>query len=403
MSISSNSTSLQVLITCDSDITLWQLSGRQRLQKQFAQFSDITLVDEPSQCQSGVPLLLIRGDFVYVQKLIKALKDNTAEFVLTDNNEDEAVAIYLSSYDSLQDKIEQLNSNNVPAGIQRLKVQEFVKPYDAALRKYEAVEIYKITTDNRTQLEDFLFGNSYKGVTDFVTKFIWPYPAKWVTRLCTQHSITPNQVTLFGLALVIITGFLFWHGWFMTGLLLGWLMTFLDTVDGKLARVTISSSKIGHILDHGMDIIHPPIWYYAWGMGLINLGLISDTFVVLMWCMFVAYVGGRVIEGIFELFTPITIFTWRRFDSFNRLVTARRNPNMVLLTCFTILGQPIQGLYAVVIWHIVSTLVLIVRFGQVLHHRKKGDPIDSWLANIESSDNKMDLAGRLFAKTAALK
>ena len=49
---------------------------------------------------------------------------------------------------------------------------------------------------------------------------------------------------------------------------MGWLMTFLDTVDGKLARVTVTSSRIGDVLDHGLDIIHPPLWYIAWGVGL---------------------------------------------------------------------------------------------------------------------------------------
>ncbi len=49
---------------------------------------------------------------------------------------------------------------------------------------------------------------------------------------------------------------------------MGWLMTFLDTVDGKLARVTVTSSRLGDVLDHGLDIIHPPLWYIAWGVGL---------------------------------------------------------------------------------------------------------------------------------------
>ena len=44
-------------------------------------------------------------------------------------------------------------------------------------------------------------------------------------------------------------------------------MTFLDTVDGKLARTTLTSSKWGDIFDHGIDLVHPPFWYVAWGAG----------------------------------------------------------------------------------------------------------------------------------------
>ena len=69
---------------------------------------------------------------------------------------------------------------------------------------------------------------------------------------------------------MILAGFLFSYGYFALGLALGWVMTFLDTVDGKLARVTVTSSKWGNIFDHGIDLIHPPIWYVAWGIGLLS-------------------------------------------------------------------------------------------------------------------------------------
>ncbi len=399
---------MQVLITSESDSTLWQLSGRQRLQKQFTRFPEVRLIDTPAQRQPGAPLLLIRGDFIYVQQLIQGLVANTVACVLTDNRQGEAVAIWMSSHaaardvtgdvagdDAVSAMIARLNSGEVPTGFKPLPAQEFVAPYDVSLRKHEAVEVYKIAADKKVQLENFLFGNAYKGVTDCITRFIWPYPARWATYWCTTRAITPNQVTLLSLLLVIASGFLFWHGWFLTGLLCAWVMTFLDTVDGKLARVTISTSKTGHVLDHGMDIIHPPLWYYAWGMGLVDAGLPDAVFVVLMWVMLLAYVGGRLIEGGFELFTPITIFTWRRFDSYHRLVTARRNPNLVLLTGFTLAGQPVQGLYAVVAWHVISTAVLVVRTGQIWQQHKQGQPMTSWLMHLTSADK--DVAVRLFA------
>jgi phosphatidylglycerophosphate synthase len=42
----------------------------------------------------------------------------------------------------------------------------------------------------------------------------------------------------------------------------------LDTVDGKLARVTVTSGRFGHCFDHIIDLIHPPVWYILWGRGL---------------------------------------------------------------------------------------------------------------------------------------
>ena len=60
----------------------------------------------------------------------------------------------------------------------------------------------------------------------------------------------------------------FWLGEWALGFLTGWLMTFLDTVDGKLARTTMTYSWWGNIYDHGIDLIHPPFWYWAWFVGL---------------------------------------------------------------------------------------------------------------------------------------
>ena len=46
----------------------------------------------------------------------------------------------------------------------------------------------------------------------------------------------------------------------------------LDTVDGKLARCTGQSSKWGNIFDHGVDLVHPPFWWWAWAEGLEAYG-----------------------------------------------------------------------------------------------------------------------------------
>ena len=52
------------------------------------------------------------------------------------------------------------------------------------------------------------------------------------------------MVTSIGLVLVIAACYLFLNGHYLAGLLAGWIMTFLDTVDGKLARVTVQSTQV---------------------------------------------------------------------------------------------------------------------------------------------------------------
>ena len=86
------------------------------------------------------------------------------------------------------------------------------------------------------------------------------------------------------------------------GLALGWVMTFLDTVDGKLARVTVTSTKWGNIFDHGIDLIHPPLWYLAWGLGLLSYSPLMFEITLELTCLVIVigYIFGRVVEGIFQ-------------------------------------------------------------------------------------------------------
>jgi phosphatidylglycerophosphate synthase len=51
--------------------------------------------------------------------------------------------------------------------------------------------------------------------------------------VCAVSALTPNQVTFTGFVLVVIAALLFARGQFGWGLLAGWIMTFLDTVDGN--------------------------------------------------------------------------------------------------------------------------------------------------------------------------
>ena len=88
------------------------------------------------------------------------------------------------------------------------------------------------------------------------------------TRFLAPLGVTPNMVTTIAALMTVLAFWFFLKGQFIPGLIAAWAMTFLDTVDGKLARTTLTSSKWGDYFDHGIDLIHPPFWYVAWGYGL---------------------------------------------------------------------------------------------------------------------------------------
>ena len=161
----------------------------------------------------------------------------------------------------------------------------------------------------------------------------------------------------------------------------------LDTVDGKLARCTITSSKWGNVIDHGVDLVHPPFWWYFWGTGLAYWGLQlpGTTFAFVMTAVVAGYVLQRLIEGMFLKDFKMDIHVWRRFDSQFRLITARRNPNMVILFVALLAGRPDIGLVALAWWTIISLIVHAVRLAQAYAMRASGRPVVSWMDEAEAA------------------
>lgn len=388
-----------IFILGDSEISLWGLSGRERLQRIVASLKQVCLIDNPAAIPADAPALLLRADHLYDARVITALVQLQEEMLLMSQT---AIPVALrSTGKNLPSLLESMRNANISAlsGIQQYTLQDLQVGIQQTLKKKESPFVLPINAAQRKALEWELFAGSYKGVTDLVTKWLWPVPAFWVTHLCVRWKITPNQVTFLSLLLAVLAGWAFWYGHYASGLVMGWLMTFLDTVDGKLARVTLTSSRLGDVMDHGLDIIHPPLWYLAWGVGLATTAYPLADLEFLAWLMFVGYVGGRICEGLFEFWlAPFTLFIWQRIDSFNRLITARRNPNLILMTSCWLAGRPDIGLLLVVGWHAVSTLFLAWRVVLAWLTRRREGRLTSWMEGIDPLQDRQQLAVRVFTR-----
>ena len=249
------------------------------------------------------------------------------------------------------------------------------------LRKRERPFMDRLVPETVLPLERASYFGAYKGVTDILTKYLWPEWALVLTRWAARFGITPNMVTALGAALCVAATILFYEGWYWTGLAAGLVFMVLDTVDGKLARCTITSSWWGNVFDHGIDLVHPPFWWYAWGVGLVAYGRPLDerTFWAVMAAIIGGYVVQRLIEGVFMRRYGMHIHVWEKFDSQFRLITARRNPNMVILFASLLVMRPDWGILAVAGWTVLSCIVHFVRLVQAMGVSARGRPIASWL------------------------
>ena len=62
-----------------------------------------------------------------------------------------------------------------------------------------------------------------------------------------------------------------------------------------------------------------------------------------------------------------------------RQITARRNPNLLILTVFTLAGRPDWGLLAVAWWTVICLVLHGLQLGQALLARRQA-PLQSWMA-----------------------
>jgi len=350
---------------------IWGMTSAQRLSRLYGRIGVAEIA--AGQVPPAGDVVVVDAGWVFDESLIKALSDRPGVALVDESGRVVALNLPVGRALAADEDL------SVLAGAApRLTVMELGSAYNHALRKREPPVLERLTPQTVDAVEKRLFKGSYKGVTDLVTKYVWPAPARVVTRWCALARLTPNMVTFASFLMVLAAFWLFWTGQFGLGLVCAWIMTFLDTVDGKLARVTLTSSKWGNVFDHGIDLIHPPFWWWAWFVGLGALGFDLPHGGLMLAVIVGGYVFQRVEEGIFLALFKVEMHAWRPFDSFFRLITARRNPNLIFLTGATLVGRPDIGFALVAIWTAICLVVHGVQILQGLATPKGG--VTSWLA-----------------------
>ena len=334
--------------------------------------------------------LVVRGDWVVEKRIIQALIAADATLLREDES---GTQVYVAAFvppECLSDAVALLTDQPavIPAALRTTRVAsaaEICGSFEGELRKRGAPIAARLTDETRPGVERALFGSSYKGATDFITKYLWPEPALIAVRSLARRGVSANAVTFLSLICVVATFWFFWTGAFWSGIATAYLMAFLDTVDGKLARVTLTSSRMGHLLDHGIDLISPPFWWAAWFAGLLGSShsgteAFQNWGWIAFWIVMVNYWLVRGVEALFVNRFGFNIHIWKPADFAFRLITTRRNVNVTLLAAGLIIGRPDLGFIAVAMWSVLSLIYHAFRLCEAWLHQMRGSPVRSFLS-----------------------
>lgn len=362
---------------------LWGRALAERLALQFAKEGLKDTVSLAEAARHNGPVVVVRADAVIDQPLVPILLKRP-HLLLVGEGANGQVPVAAQVQGAQAPAIAEVLAGRREATPDLKLLKRTPAELDAdfwkTLRKRETPYAMAVSAANRDAVEWRMFMGTYKGATDIVTKHLWPLPAFHATRWLAPRGISPNMVTAAAALLMALAFWLFLEGRFLGGLAAAWAMTFLDTVDGKLARTTLAASKWGDIFDHGIDLVHPPFWYVAWALGLGAIGIVWPS--ALFWWVTGAILGGyvlqRAIEGIAIKWLGLEIHIWRPIDTLFRQVTARRNPNLILLTLFALAGKPDWGLIAVALWTLACLVLHGLQLMQALSARRQG-PLTSWM------------------------
>jgi phosphatidylglycerophosphate synthase len=258
------------------------------------------------------------------------------------------------------------------------------------LRRTLPYHLFRVESRERAaRIERFLFWSNYKGSTDIFTRYVYP-PAVWLlVRPLARARIHPNWVTLVSIILALGAVPLWTTGHFITAFVMAYAMSVLDSVDGKLARLTFTDSEIGNLMDHGLDMVHPPLWYLSWayGLGIAAEGW-SSTLGQAAIAVVCLYAIDRVVLKIYPKVFGRAFHTHSRMDGIVRSFIARRNISLPIFTLGWLVGLGREAFYLIVAWQAATTLYHAAR--------------TFWILAIEKAQRKARAPSEVGVKTVGV-
>jgi len=243
--------------------------------------------------------------------------------------------------------------------------------YKSDMRRNVPLSVYEFQHyDDFKSVKKLLVKKTQKGTLDFIAWYFNRYFENFFVYVLADSKITANQITYIVNIFGFFALFLFLVQYWWIGLILLVLINILDGVDGKLARLRMKESKVGHI-EHSFDQLYEQAIYVGIGFGAY---LIIDSLYVIIVLIIMLLIDSfnRHCSMQYKEVMGITLADSSRFDQIFRKFDGRRNIYTLHILIFGILGHFEYVIFSICIHAIVTSIVYSI---QAIRHMKKVDDI----------------------------
>jgi 1L-myo-inositol 1-phosphate cytidylyltransferase / CDP-L-myo-inositol myo-inositolphosphotransferase len=238
-----------------------------------------------------------------------------------------------------------------------------INPFCPEMRGPATPYFLEVRTD-RDALEAtrLLIRSQQKQVMDLPAQYLHPPFENTLTFHLLETFISPNGVTLIVATLGFLIAWLFWHGYFLSGALLTFVVDILDGVDGKLARTRLQFSWLGRHEDI-IDYFYENSWYVALGVGLSSQigGSVPMLFAAVL---VLADTADNVLYTLAGKWHGTSIDLFSPFDRNFRRIAGRRSIYGTLFIIGFAMGYPYPTFIIATLWALVTAAIHGVRLRQ---------------------------------------
>ena len=217
---------------------------------------------------------------------------------------------------------------------------------------------------------------------DLLATYVWRRPAAALAGGAERAGLVPGQLLLIGVVLCAAPFFLWRSGWYWTGIAAALAFLLIETVADEAARRSGRLPRWASLVEQGLDVIHPPLWWWAWaeGLAVVDRPLERVFELMIVGAILFGHVALRVIERIFERRYAMPMRRWQHIDERFHLICAARQPDLAIVAVALLLGRPDVGIELVALWTLLSLTFQAVRLAMANDRRAHGRAVVSWLA-----------------------